>query len=146
MSKPASATTGKATRTMKKSENGSKQEKAAGSPSRLIDARIKELGDWRGETLARIRMLIRSEENHEEERERFEARESSRLSLPADRCENQGVGRLAGRDAGADPDAHQKGGPRSGRGVEVERGSGVVAWRNHLHRRDVQECREDDLR
>lgn len=29
------------------------------SPSKLIDARIKELGDWRGETLARIRKLIR---------------------------------------------------------------------------------------
>ena len=29
------------------------------SPSRLIDARIEELGDWRGETLARIRALIR---------------------------------------------------------------------------------------
>jgi hypothetical protein len=29
------------------------------SPSRLIDQRIKELGDWRGETLARIRGLIR---------------------------------------------------------------------------------------
>jgi hypothetical protein len=28
------------------------------SPSRLIDARIKELGDWRGETLARVRALI----------------------------------------------------------------------------------------
>ena len=31
----------------------------ADSASRLIDARIKELGDWRGETLARIRRLIR---------------------------------------------------------------------------------------
>ena len=30
-----------------------------GSPSRLIDARIAELGDWRGETLARIRNLIK---------------------------------------------------------------------------------------
>jgi hypothetical protein len=29
------------------------------SPSRLIDARIRELGDWRGETLARLRRLIR---------------------------------------------------------------------------------------
>jgi hypothetical protein len=29
------------------------------SPSELIDARIRELGDWRGETLARIRALIR---------------------------------------------------------------------------------------
>jgi hypothetical protein len=29
------------------------------SPSRLIDARIRELGDWRGETLARVRTLIK---------------------------------------------------------------------------------------
>jgi hypothetical protein len=29
------------------------------SPSRRIDARIKEFGDWRGETLARIRGLIK---------------------------------------------------------------------------------------
>ncbi len=31
----------------------------AGDASALIDARIKELGDWRGETLARVRALIR---------------------------------------------------------------------------------------
>lgn len=29
------------------------------SPSRLIDARIKELRDWRGKTLARVRALIK---------------------------------------------------------------------------------------
>jgi len=29
------------------------------SPSELIDARIAELGDWRGETLARVRELIK---------------------------------------------------------------------------------------
>jgi hypothetical protein len=29
------------------------------SPSELIDARIAELGDWRGQTLARLRALIR---------------------------------------------------------------------------------------
>lgn len=29
------------------------------TPSQLIDARIQELGDWRGETLARIRALIK---------------------------------------------------------------------------------------
>ena len=28
-------------------------------PSQLIDARIKELGDWRGKTLARLRALVR---------------------------------------------------------------------------------------
>jgi hypothetical protein len=27
------------------------------SPSQLIDARIKELGDWRGEMLSRLRAL-----------------------------------------------------------------------------------------
>jgi hypothetical protein len=41
---------------MKKTTTTTKGE----SPSRLIDARIKELGDWRGETLARIRALIKN--------------------------------------------------------------------------------------
>jgi hypothetical protein len=43
--------------TMRKS--GSKEGKGGDSPSRLIDARIKELNDWRGETLAQVRMLIK---------------------------------------------------------------------------------------
>ncbi|HET6608679.1 MAG TPA: DUF1801 domain-containing protein [Rhodopila sp.] len=29
------------------------------SPTRLIDARIKELGDWRGQTLSHVRALIK---------------------------------------------------------------------------------------
>jgi hypothetical protein len=33
--------------------------KSGESPSRLIDARIKALGDWRGETLKRLRALIK---------------------------------------------------------------------------------------
>lgn len=44
---------------MTNSKPGAKKEKAGPSPSRLIDARIKELGDWRGETLARVRALIK---------------------------------------------------------------------------------------
>ena len=48
----------KATTTMKKS--GPKDGKAEDSPSKLIDAKIKELSGWRGETLARIRALIRA--------------------------------------------------------------------------------------
>jgi hypothetical protein len=47
----------KATPTKKKS--GSKDAKGGDAPSRLIDARIKELKDWRGETLARVRLLIK---------------------------------------------------------------------------------------
>jgi hypothetical protein len=42
---------------MKKS--GASEAKAGGSPSQQIDARIKELGDWRGEMLARIRSIIK---------------------------------------------------------------------------------------
>ncbi len=47
----------KATTAMNKS--GSEEGIGGGSPSQLIDARIKELNDWRGETLARIRSLIK---------------------------------------------------------------------------------------
>ncbi len=36
-----------------------KKTNTADSPSRLIDERIDELGDWRGETLARIRAVIK---------------------------------------------------------------------------------------
>ena len=41
------------------SESGSEQVQAGDSPARLIDARIEELGDWRGEMLARVRALIK---------------------------------------------------------------------------------------
>lgn len=47
----------KATATMKKSD--SKEATGGDSPSHLIDVRIRELSDWRGETLARVRSLIR---------------------------------------------------------------------------------------
>ena len=42
---------------MKKRKNDASQR--GESPSRLINARIKELGDWRGKTLSRIRFLIK---------------------------------------------------------------------------------------
>ena len=51
MKKPATA--------MKTTKTGSKEAQGGHSPSRLIDARIKELGDWRGEMLARVRSLIK---------------------------------------------------------------------------------------
>jgi len=43
---------------MKTRSNGAQDAKT--SPSRLIDARIAALGDWRGETLARVRRLIKA--------------------------------------------------------------------------------------
>jgi hypothetical protein len=44
---------------MKMDMSSSKERPAGDSPSQLIDARIEELDDWRGETLARIRTLIK---------------------------------------------------------------------------------------
>jgi hypothetical protein len=41
----------------KKSNTGN--EAPGATPSQLIDGRIKELGDWRGDTLARVRSLIK---------------------------------------------------------------------------------------
>jgi hypothetical protein len=48
----------KATTIKPKKKSGAKEEKKE-SPARLIDGRIKELGDWRGEMLARVRALIK---------------------------------------------------------------------------------------
>jgi hypothetical protein len=44
---------------MKTSKSPATKAKESASPSRLIDGRIKELGDWRGEMLARVRGLIK---------------------------------------------------------------------------------------
>ena len=49
----------KATTTMKKSKSGGSKKGGGDSPSQLIDTRIAELGDWRGETLARVRSLVK---------------------------------------------------------------------------------------
>ncbi len=43
---------------VKKGKSGAKEGKGD-SPSQLIDARIEELNDWRGKTLARVRSLIK---------------------------------------------------------------------------------------
>jgi hypothetical protein len=45
---------------MKKSDSKDDGERV--SPSQLIDQRIEELGDWRGEMLARIRLVIKEAE------------------------------------------------------------------------------------
>ncbi|CDZ53406.1 DUF1801 domain-containing protein [Neorhizobium galegae] len=49
-----------ATATMETMKSSSTDKQA--SPAQLIDARISELGDWRGETLARVRSLIKQAE------------------------------------------------------------------------------------
>jgi hypothetical protein len=57
MSKPVTKTRSVAVKRAPKTP--AKEGKGGDSPSRLIDARIKELGDWRGETLARVRSVIK---------------------------------------------------------------------------------------
>jgi len=45
---------------MKTGKNTVTEAKGEDTPAQLIDARIKELNDWRGEMLARIRALIKA--------------------------------------------------------------------------------------
>jgi hypothetical protein len=44
---------------MNKEKSGSTEEGSVGSASDLIDVKILELNDWRGETLARVRALVK---------------------------------------------------------------------------------------
>jgi hypothetical protein len=60
---------------MSKSES-----KRAESPTEQIDARIEELGDWRGETLARVRALIKQADP--EVVEEFKWRKASTPGVP----------------------------------------------------------------
>ena len=48
-----------ARKTAGKAKTSTAKKTASQSASRLIDGRIKELGDWRGEMLSRIRALIK---------------------------------------------------------------------------------------
>ena len=61
---------------MKKS--GSKGE----SPSDLIDARIEELGDWRGKTLSRVRTLIKQADPEVVEEVKWRKPSNSMLGTP----------------------------------------------------------------
>src|SRR5262249_12091008 len=59
-STPSSSRTKNEDKDMKSMKKSTKTKTSAQeSPSQLIDARINELGDWRGETLAKIRSLIK---------------------------------------------------------------------------------------
>ena len=60
----------------------SKEGKGGDSPSHLIDARIKELSDWRGETLARIRMLIKQADSEVVEEGKWRKPSNSMLGVP----------------------------------------------------------------
>src|SRR5262245_27854962 len=67
---------------MKKKTRGAKKQKREASPSRLIDARVKKLGDWRGETLARIRTLIRQADPDVVEEVKWRKPSNAMLGVP----------------------------------------------------------------
>ena len=72
----------KAITTMKRRKSGVEVGKGGDSPSGLIDARIKELGDWRGEILARIRMLIHEADPEVIEEVKWRKPSNSMLGVP----------------------------------------------------------------
>src|SRR5216684_6218816 len=53
-----------------------------GSPSELIDARIRELGDWRGETLSRLRTLIKQADPEVVEEVKWRKPSNAMLGVP----------------------------------------------------------------
>ena len=67
---------------MKKMKSRSREGKGENSPSELIDARIEELGDWRGEILARIRKLIRDADPEVVEEVKWRKPSNSMLGVP----------------------------------------------------------------
>jgi hypothetical protein len=67
---------------MKASKSSAKEATAGDAPSRLIDARIKGLGDWRGETLARIRALIKQADPEVVEEVKWRKPSNGMLGVP----------------------------------------------------------------
>jgi hypothetical protein len=65
---------------MKNTKTGSME--AEVSPSRLIDARIGELGDWRGEALARVRALIKEADPDVVEEVKWRKPSNAMLGVP----------------------------------------------------------------
>jgi hypothetical protein len=67
---------------MKQSETGAEEGKRKASPSQLIDARIAALGDWRGETLARVRKLIKEADPEVVEEVKWRKPSNAMLGVP----------------------------------------------------------------
>src|SRR5215210_1758579 len=67
---------------MKISKSGPTEAKSVASPSRLIDARIAALGDWRGEALARMRALIKEADAQVVEEVKWRKPSNGMLGVP----------------------------------------------------------------
>src|SRR5262249_40093492 len=67
---------------MKKSKSAANEAKGGDAPSKLIDARIASLGDWRGATLARVRALIREADAQVVEAVKWRKPSNAMLGVP----------------------------------------------------------------
>ena len=67
---------------MKNAKTAAKEAKAEASPSQLIDTRIRELADWRGKTLARIRALIKEADPDVVEEVKWRKPSNAMLGVP----------------------------------------------------------------
>jgi hypothetical protein len=64
------------------SKTSSKEGKGGDTPAQLIDARIAALSDWRGETLARVRALIKEADPEMVEEVKWRKPSNSMLGVP----------------------------------------------------------------
>jgi hypothetical protein len=67
---------------MKKTKTAPTGAKGGASASRLIDTRIKKPGDWRGETLARVRALIKAADPDVVEEVKWRKPSNAMLGVP----------------------------------------------------------------
>lgn len=74
---------------MKKATTKTAATKSADSPARLIDAHIKKLGDWRGETLARVRAIIKQADPYIVEDVKWRKPSNGMLGVPV--WEHEGI-------------------------------------------------------
>jgi hypothetical protein len=72
----------KKTTTPMKQKSASKKATGDDAPSQLIDARIAALNDWRGETLARVRSLIREADPEMVEEVKWRKPSNAMLGVP----------------------------------------------------------------
>jgi hypothetical protein len=68
--------------TTMKTMSGANESEEGDSPSRLIDASIQKLGDWRGETLARVRAVIKQADPEVVEEVKWRKPSNSMLGVP----------------------------------------------------------------
>ena len=79
---PLTTSDTKSDTTMKKCKSGATEAIEAASPSKLIDARIASLSDWRGETLARVRKIIKQADPDVVEEVKWRKPSNAMLGVP----------------------------------------------------------------